>query len=101
MNISKAITNLDVLKQQAEITKNASEAIDKPSFKQTLNNALNEVNDLQLNANQSVKRFLNGEIKDVHQVMVAAEKASVGLELTIEVRNKIIEAYREVMRMSG
>jgi len=71
------------------------------SFKDTLSQFLEEVNDLQVDAKESVERALNGEITDIHEVMVAAEKASIGLELTLAVRNKLLDAYREIMRMSG
>ena len=71
------------------------------SFADTLKGVLGEVNDLQAESKQSAEKFLNGEISDVHQVMVAAEKASVGLQLTLAVRNKLFDAYREIMRMQG
>ncbi|MBN2008066.1 flagellar hook-basal body complex protein FliE [candidate division KSB1 bacterium] len=71
------------------------------SFKDTLKQVMNEINDDQITAKESVQKFLNGEIEDVHEVMIAAEKASVALELTVEVRNKLIDAYTQVMRMSG
>ena len=85
-----------------KIMSNIQRKDDKPiSFKQTLTNLLQEVNDLQVDAKQSVDKFLNGEITDVHQVMIAAEKASIGLELTLAIRNKLLDAYREVMRIHG
>ena len=60
---------------------------------------LQEVNQLQLDSGEAANKFVSGEIKDVHDVMIAAEKASVSLELTLEVRNKLVEAYREIMRI--
>ena len=71
------------------------------SFQETLSQFLQEVNDLQKDAKQTVEKAVNGEINDVHQVMIAAEKASVGLELTLAIRNKLLDAYREIMRMQG
>lgn len=68
-------------------------------FKDRLSKVLSDVNQLQLDSGEAAQKFVNGEIEDVHDVMIAAEKASVGLELTLEVRNKLIEAYREIMRI--
>jgi len=101
MNIIKSIDQQQVMAQHQKIDNHGDEKKKQMSFKETLTDVLNEVNDLQINAKESVEKFLSGEIEDVHQVMIEAEKASVGLELTLEVRNKILEAYREVMRMSG
>jgi len=67
-------------------------------FAEQINEMLDNVNDLQLDAGQVAEQFAKGEIEDVHEVMIAAEKASVGLELVLEVRNKLVEAYREIMR---
>ena len=69
------------------------------SFQQTLSRVLEEVNELQLSAGEVAEKFVRGEVENVHDVMIAAEKASVSLELTLEVRNKLIEAYRELMRI--
>ncbi|RKY86908.1 flagellar hook-basal body complex protein FliE, partial [candidate division KSB1 bacterium] len=44
-------------------------------------------------------KLLTGEIKDVHDVMVAVEKANTSFELMMEIRNKMLDAYREIMRM--
>ncbi len=69
------------------------------SFKDTLKEAIQEINELQQNAGETAERFLRGEITDLHQVMVAVQKARVGLELMLEIRNKVVEAYREILRM--
>lgn len=44
-------------------------------------------------------QFVSGNLSDVHQLMIASEKASLGLELTVQIRNKMIEAYQEIMKM--
>ncbi|MCP4728234.1 MAG: flagellar hook-basal body complex protein FliE [bacterium] len=69
------------------------------TFSETLNSFVEDVNDLQQDAGKTVDRFVTGEIKDVHDVMIAVEKASVSFELMMEVRNKMIEAYHEMFRM--
>ena len=69
------------------------------TFSATLNDFLKDVNDLQEEYGRSVEKLLTGEIKDVHDVMVAAEKASTSFELMMELRNKMIDAYHEILRM--
>ena len=69
------------------------------SFAETFNGFLHDVNDLQIDAGEHVDKLLTGEIKDVHDVMVAVQKAGTSFELMMEIRNKMIDAYREVMRM--
>ena len=69
------------------------------TFQETLNGFIKNVNDLQGEAGKSVEKLLTGEIKDVHDVMVAVEKAGTSFELMMEIRNKMIEAYHEVLRM--
>lgn len=60
---------------------------------------LGEVNEMINDAGKSVKNVATGEVEDIHEVMVAVEKAGIGLELVLEIRNKLLESYREVMRM--
>jgi flagellar hook-basal body complex protein FliE len=69
------------------------------SFGDRVKELLGDVNNLQLDAGNVADKFANGEIEDIHDVMIAAEKAGVGLELVLEVRNKLIDAYREISRM--
>ncbi len=69
------------------------------TFGETLNGFMKDVNNLQIDAGKSVEKLLTGEIKDVHDVMVAVEKAGTSFELMMEIRNKMLDAYREVMRM--
>ena len=63
-----------------------------------LNDFMGDVNQLQQESGESVKNLVSGDITNIHDVMVAVEKASVSFELMMEIRNKVIEAYREVMR---
>jgi flagellar hook-basal body complex protein FliE len=74
-----------------------SETQDGKSFGQFLTDALGDVNALQQNAGQTVQKFATGAPMDVHQVMIAVEQASTALALTTQVRNKLIDAYTEVM----
>lgn len=69
------------------------------SFAETLKKFLSDVNQLQLDANEQVQRMVAGEVENLHDVMVAVEKASISFELLLEIRNKVLEAYQELMRM--
>jgi len=68
-------------------------------FEAFLNNALSSVNKTQLQAEQLTRDFAVGNDVELHQVVLATEKAALALQLTIQIRNKAIEAYQELMRM--
>ncbi len=70
-----------------------------PSFSEVLRETLDKVNDLQANADQSIQKVVTGESKNMADVMVAVENAGVAFQFTMQVRNKIVEAYQELMRM--
>lgn len=69
------------------------------SFSDTLTDILKETNSLQLKADGAAKDFAAGRSKDIHDVMIAMEKAEIALRQVTAVRNKLIEAYQEMMRM--
>ena len=77
--------------------KTLSEATE--SFKSILNSALNQVETLQRESDIASQRLASGQAEDIHQVVIAGEKATLSLQLAIAVRNKMLEAYQEVMRM--
>lgn len=58
------------------------------------------VNKEQLNSAEMTKRFIAGDDVEIHEVMIASEKAKTSLELLMEIRNKTIDMYRELTRMS-
>ena len=68
------------------------------SFGDLLKDAVDQVNQLQGQADRLADQLASGKLDNVHQVMIAMEKASLALQLTIQVRNKVIEAYQEIMR---
>jgi flagellar hook-basal body complex protein FliE len=69
------------------------------SFGDLFKKALNDTSELQTNARSQIEAFLRGEPVELHQLMAAAEEASISLELLVEIRNKLTEAYRSVMNM--
>lgn len=68
-------------------------------FGQFLAEALQNVEQAQKDASVAAQRLASGDIRDVSEVTIASEKASLALQLTVQVRNKILEAYQEIMRM--
>ena len=69
------------------------------AFASMFANAVNQVEAFQKNAQQSVNRFLNGEGEDLHKVALASEQADLSFQLFMQVRNKVISAYQEIMKM--
>lgn len=63
-----------------------------------LSDAISKINEQQIQVDQLNQKFISGELPDVHNLVIASEKAALGLELTVQIRNKVIEAYQEVMR---
>ncbi|KPC99909.1 Flagellar hook-basal body complex protein FliE [Geobacillus sp. BCO2] len=57
------------------------------------------MNEAQIQADALTEKLVRGENVQLHDVMIAAQKASITLQLTLEIRNKAIEAYQEMMRM--
>jgi flagellar hook-basal body complex protein FliE len=69
------------------------------SFGDALKRALNDVSDLQGESKELIGAFLRGEPVELHQVMAASEEASISLEILVEIRNKLTDAYRSVMNV--
>jgi flagellar hook-basal body complex protein FliE len=69
------------------------------SFADTLKDAVQSVNELQKNSDVQMEKLATGKAQSIPDVMIAAEKADIALRLMLQVRNKIIEAYQDVMKM--
>ncbi len=69
-----------------------------PDFAETLTQSLEKVNTLQKEADAAIKDFVSGETRNIHETMIAVNKADLAFRLTMQVRNKIVEAYQEVLR---
>jgi len=68
-------------------------------FGKAVKATLSEVNRLQFEADKMATELAAGDDVEIHQAMIAMQKASTALQFTVQVRNKIIEAYQEIMRM--
>ena len=69
------------------------------SFKAVFQEAIDQVGRYQQNAQQATDRFLSGEDEELHHVAIAGQQADLSFQLFMEVRNKVVSAYQEVMRM--
>ncbi|MCL1956065.1 MAG: flagellar hook-basal body complex protein FliE [Fibromonadaceae bacterium] len=74
---------------------------DAPKFDEMLKGFLTDVNHMQNYADESIQKMVAGEIKDVHQVMLAVGEAKVAFNLMLEIRNKTMDAYNELIKMRG
>ncbi len=71
----------------------------RESFSDLMKSFAADVNDLQFEAGHAIDMLATGEAADVHQVMVAVEQAGIALDLMLEIRNKLMEGYQELIRM--
>ncbi|WP_456275502.1 flagellar hook-basal body complex protein FliE [Bacillus sp. AK128] len=68
-------------------------------FADFLKNSIDQVNKAQNQSDIATNKLANGEKIDLHEVMIASQKGSITFQATMEIRNKVVEAYQEVMRM--
>ena len=84
---------------QTDALRPQTPAADRPDFGNAIQNSLNKVNDQQQQADQSILDLLSGKQQDVNSVVADVAKADMSFKLLIGVRNKLVEAYKETMRM--
>jgi len=76
-----------------------SPAADGKTFTSILDKSVADVNQMQVQANQAIHELVAGRNKNIHETMLAIERADTSLKLMMNVRNKVLDAYREIMRM--
>lgn len=69
------------------------------SFEDTLENAIDQVDQAQKTSDQQIEAFVAGEQENVHEVMLSMQEANLSFDLMVEVRNRVLEGYQELMRM--
>lgn len=80
---------------------NAANAAKGPAFAETLVNALEDVSKVQERSALMQAGYERGEVTDIAQVMIARQEAGVAFEATLQVRNKLLTAYQDIMRMGS
>lgn len=97
MREMQRIASRDVRPQEKIDT---SDQVTAPSFSSMFSQALNKVNEMQKTAGDLQESYIRGDSGvDITRVMVASQKASVGFQAVVQVRNKLLEAYKDVMNM--
>ena len=69
------------------------------SFSEMLTNSISDVNSLQVQADKAIQKLVSGESKNLHETMLSVEKADIAFKTMNQIRHKVIDAYKEVMRM--
>lgn len=87
------------MRADSHLGETAQKADEVKSFGDYLTDALKETNRLQLESDKQNALLAAGQIEDVSQVVVASQKADIALQLTLQLRNKAVSAYQEIMRM--
>jgi flagellar hook-basal body complex protein FliE len=77
----------------------ASAAGQPGEFQSALSSAIDSIQGLQNNAADSVQKFLTGENEELHTTILATQRAELAFELGLQVRNKVVDAYQEIMKM--
>ena len=75
--------------------KNLNES-DKVNFTDVINNAVNKVNDSQVKANNDIEALIKGDDITMHEVMLSTQEAQISMQLMLEMRNKLYDAYKEL-----
>lgn len=100
INAATFSTAVQSLSNRKEISNNQTPMEAQKSFANTLKEAIDKVNDYQVQSDTLTNKLIQGENVELHEVMIAAQKANITLNATVEIRNKVIEAYQEIMRMT-
>ena len=73
--------------------------VERPDFSDLVKDFAKDVNDLQFQAGHAIDMLATGQAADVHQVMVAVEEAGIARDMMLEIRNRVLEGYQELIRM--
>lgn len=92
------INSLDKINSIVETNKSLKPK-EQTSFGEFLTGAIDKVNQMQFESDEMKKMLAIGEVDNLHDVTIATEKANVALQVTMSIRSKIVEAYKEIMRM--
>jgi flagellar hook-basal body complex protein FliE len=96
--MNNGISPIRILPAEIEPLSHAAEP-QKSEFMETLESAIDHVQQLQGKADSKVEAMLQGNGVDVHSTMIAVEKADLSFQLMMQVRNKIVQAYQQISQM--
>ena len=95
---SASVEGLDLKSWNMDIP-GGEEKVDNRNFSELLADSIAEVNQLQQDADKAIQRLATGKSKNIHETMLAVEKAEIAFKTMNQIRMKVIDAYKEVMRM--
>jgi flagellar hook-basal body complex protein FliE len=90
------LNNTTIGVQQAQ----QSQSPDRVDFKELLNTAVKSITETQTGADDAIKQLASGQNIELHNVMLAAQKAELTMQLALKIKSKVTDAYQEIMRMS-
>lgn len=96
-SIFSSLPTMSLAKPEANLQPTTYEA--QQNFGSYLKEAINDVNKTQVQSDVLTQKLILGQDVELHEVMIAAQKAAITLNATMEVRNKVVEAYQEIIRM--
>ena len=88
----------EILPSELKKTNNFSKESENESFADILKKTINETNKLRQDGEKAAVDIATGQVKDLHQAAIAIDKAETSLKLMLEVRNKAVNAYKEILR---
>ncbi|MGD9970668.1 MAG: flagellar hook-basal body complex protein FliE [Sulfuricurvum sp.] len=96
INSIKSLSTAELLAKKG--ASGGAESGGQTDFAQELRNALNNVNEMQVDGEKAMSDIATGSVKDLHQAAIAIDKAEISMKLMLEVRNKALNAYKEITR---
>ena len=85
--------------QPAKVSDTSAVSKSTAGFGDMLSSMMGKVNESQINGDQAIQKLQSGDAKHLHQVMIAVEEADISLRMLVQMRNKALTAYEEIMRM--
>lgn len=100
MNISSIADSIgSITNKQINSSNNIDSKLDNKSFDDMLKDAISEVNESQVKGYNAMEGIATGNVKNLQEAVQKIEEAELSLKLALEVKNKAVNAYKEVMRM--
>ena len=97
--MNSAISSLRILPAEADASVLRPPTTSEPGFRDVLHSAIDDIHQLEGQAESKVAGVIEGNGTDLHTAMIAVEKADLSFQLMMQVRNKIVSAYEEISRM--
>lgn len=82
-----------------KLVKKPTKSVGKNAFDDILQKSMNDINDNLNLANDHIDNILKGSDEDFHKYIIDAQKTEISFQLTMQIRNKVVDAYKEIMRM--